>query len=52
MEIAEISMFEDKRDVVVDTPLKNCIIISKLMTPADISKAQALASELWEEINN
>ena len=27
-------------------------IIKKQMTPADISKAQALASELWEKINN
>jgi len=27
-------------------------IIEKQMTPADISKAQALASELWEKINN
>jgi hypothetical protein len=27
-------------------------IIEKQMTPADISKAQALASELWKKINN
>ena len=30
----------------------NLDIIKEQMTPADISKAQALASEMWEKINN
>ena len=30
----------------------NLDIIKKRMTPADISKAQALAAEWWEKINN
>ena len=30
----------------------NLDIVKKAMTPADISKAQALAAEMWEKINN
>jgi len=30
----------------------NLDIVQKQMTPADISKAQALASERWEKHNN
>ena len=30
----------------------NLDIVKKRMTPADISKAQALASEMWEKLNN